>query len=363
MRIPLELFLSICTILRDDGDYEALAAFQQCSKRCYRVVTPFLYHHLRLTPFRLWHFINQIFDTSAEFEAPLLPRKYEGSDRLGSLVDIDTNKVPDLQVSRPRWIRSLFRYVKEITISEDDGRIYPEPFEFDSLASYARDVLLDTNQHLFPNVNTVNLEPRIGYRSAAVQSLSPFLHAACRPSRLTIDGPSYNADLAAFVNSFEGSVKNAYMMNVSEQNLPAPGTVALQIAYGEAACGKSCPSPRHQDSAYDELLSCRFAKYRRRGNQLLNACISSKTNLDDLKGWEFIEFEGEREVERMWGWFEIGVELLLSGVMDDILEDVDMTLLDEVEINWKRLTAQEKKEVYKRAQKFLRSSKKFVVDM
>ncbi|OCF60549.1 hypothetical protein L486_00184 [Kwoniella mangroviensis CBS 10435] len=239
MRVPLELFLSICTILRDDGDYEALAALQQCSKRCYRVVTPFLYHHLRLTPFRLWHFTKQIFDTYGEFEGPLLPRRYESSDRLGSLVDIDTNKVPDLQVFRPRWIRSLFRYVKEITISVDEVDLCPEPFEFDSLASYARDVLLDTNQHLFPNVNTVNLEPHIGYRSAGVQSLSPFLHAACRPSRLTIDGPSYNADLGTFVNSFEGSVKEADMMNVGEQNLPAPGTVALKIAYGEAECGAS----------------------------------------------------------------------------------------------------------------------------
>ncbi|WWC94111.1 hypothetical protein V866_000949 [Kwoniella sp. B9012] len=352
MRIPLEIFHHICSILQTDNSITTLIVLQSCSKQSYRLVTPYLYQNFHLTARALDHFVRQIFDTSLGLQPSLLPKDYNHSDYMGSLVDLDTCRVPAQDVSPSRWIRSLFTHVKRITLTFDQGQLDPVVIHcLSHLTSFARNAHLHTNDFLFPSLTSLSLSPASLDGTIPVYPVSLFLHEACQPSHLHIERPHRHPGLGHFVRLFKGSVQSAELLDVDIHHLPSAGSVRLKIRYLKAKCADMCCSPDHQFHL-GFPITCRFATYLRRGKRLFNACKSSKVDLDDWKGWNIVhgdEGECEEGVSRMVD----HLNHLLEEISDRVYQGFD----DDDDIYWEGVSDDERKEFLKRGRKFVETLK------
>ncbi|OCF60541.1 hypothetical protein L486_00175 [Kwoniella mangroviensis CBS 10435] len=308
--------------------------------------------NFHLTARALHHFVRQIFDTSLGLQPPLLPKDYNHSDYMGSLIDLDTCRVPTQDVSPSRWIRSLFTHIKRISLTFDKGQIDPVVHHcLSHLTSFARSVHLHTNDFLFPNLTSVSLSPASPNGTIPVYPLSLFLREACQPSHLHIERPHRDPGLGHFVLLIKGSVQSAKLLDVNIHYLPSAGSVRLKIRYLKAKCGNMCSSPDHQFQV-GFPFTCRFATYLQRGKKLFNACISSKVGLDDWKEWNIVhgdEGECEEGISRMVDHLKHLVQEISDWVYEGFNGDDD--------IYWEGVSDDEREEFLKRGRKFVETLK------
>ncbi|WVW83841.1 hypothetical protein I302_105862 [Kwoniella bestiolae CBS 10118] len=373
MRIPLELFQHICSILHCKGSLTTLAALQSCSKQCYRIVTPYLFENLHLNSHVLKSLVELLFDTSKGSSPPLLPKDYERPDYMGPVVKTDRDDVPSLEVSRTRWIRSLFDHVKEITfeydvdIDSDKGCTDTSNYLW-TLSSFARNVKLNTEHLLFRNVKVINIIPSSSNLPVGLHSVSLFLHQACRPTHLYIENPNHHSDLGIFIIYFNGSVKTTEIVGVDKHDLPSAGTAILRLQYIKAECGEPCPSADHPFSGGRARGNCRFATYAERGRKLYQACLElSKDDDWDGDGDEGDKGEAAEAAEAAEageageGWTIVRGEESEEGInktIESLQAWVEKILTRDDEgydddIYWEGISDEERQEYYKRGRKMI----------